>query len=107
MSLLEISVQPKSFAGWKNILKFKSGIYHFIIFRDVAEIIKKHIPDTYAVVETMESAEFGSLPVKKAKGEGGQSDLATRIGNNYYNDYLRYTKLQIFFEYEVWGDKKV
>jgi len=57
--------------------------------RDVAEIIKKHIPDTYAVVETMESVEFGSLPVKKAKGEGGQSDLATRIGNNYYNDYLR------------------
>jgi len=57
--------------------------------RDVADIIKRCIPDTYAVVETMESDEFGSLPVKKAKGEGGQSDLATRIGNNYYNDYLR------------------
>lgn len=37
----------------------------------------------------MESDEFGVLPVKKAKGEGGRCDLATRIGNNFYNDYVR------------------
>jgi hypothetical protein len=65
-----------------------------LISRDVAELIKRCIPDTYAMVETMESDQFGSLPVKKAKGEGGLSDLATRIGNNYYNDYLRYPELQ-------------
>ena len=59
------------------------------VFRDVAEIIQRAIPETFATVETVESEEFGLLPVKKAKGEGGMSDLATRLGNNYYNDYIR------------------
>ena len=48
------------------------------------------MPATFATVETVISAEFGSLPVKKLKGEGGHGDLATRLGNNYYNDYVRY-----------------
>lgn len=56
----------------------------------MADIIQRAIPETFASSETIESDEFGSLPVKKAKGEGGMSDLATRLGNNYYNDYLRY-----------------
>ena len=39
----------------------------------------------------MDSQLFGALPVKRSRGEGGLSDLATRISNNIYNDYVRYT----------------
>lgn len=52
--------------------------------------MKEKMPATFATVETVKSAQFGSLPVKKPKGEGGLGDLATRLGNNYYNDYVRY-----------------
>ena len=56
----------------------------------MAGILKTHIPDTFAVEERMESVQFGSLPLKKSKGEGGLSNLATRIGNNFYNDKVRW-----------------
>ena len=57
--------------------------------RDVAEIVKLMLPETFGYVETVESEMFGSLPVKRSKGEGGLTDLATRLGNNFYNDYVR------------------
>jgi hypothetical protein len=56
----------------------------------VADLLKKALPLTFSCFETVESKEFGSLPMKKPKGEGGLGDLATRIGNNFYNDYIRY-----------------
>ena len=56
----------------------------------IAEIIKKHLPWTFACVETVDSQLLGALPVKRSRGEGGLSDLATRISNNFYNDYVRY-----------------
>ena len=57
--------------------------------RDVANLVRRYIPDTYACDEVLHSDEYGQLPVPKAKGEGGWSDLATRIGDNFYNQYLR------------------
>ena len=47
------------------------------------------LPETFGYVETVESEEFGTLPVKRSKGEEGLTDLATGIGNNFYNDYVR------------------
>ena len=57
--------------------------------RDVAAILKHKLPETYGRVETVESVSFGSLPVKKNKGEGGLCSLPTRISNQSYNDYIR------------------
>ena len=87
MSSLETSDLTRLCAGSKYFVS-ELGFNH--CFRDVADIISRAIPETFATSETIESEEFGSLPVKKAKGEGGRSDLATRLGNNYYNDYVRY-----------------
>jgi hypothetical protein len=84
MSSLETSDLTRLCAGSKYFVS-ELGFNH--CFRDVADIISRAIPETFATSETIESEEFGSLPVKKAKGEGGRSDLATRLGNNYYNDY--------------------
>ena len=56
----------------------------------MADLLKKYIPDTYACEDVLHKDEYGPLPVSKAKGEGGRSDLATRIGDNFYNQYLRY-----------------
>ena len=85
--------------GLSVLIKISAGIAYFfnpikncvvISNRDVSNIMKEKMPATFATVETVKSAEFGSLPVKKLKGEGGLGDLATRLGNNYYNDYVRY-----------------
>ena len=59
------------------------------LIRAVAGLLVKHIPSTYACNEFMETEQFGQLPMAKAKGEGGRSDLATRIGDNFYNQYVR------------------
>ena len=58
-------------------------------FRDVAALMKKHIPDTYGCEDVLQTDEFGPLPMEKSKGEGGRSDLATNIGDNFYNQYVR------------------
>ena len=51
-------------------------------------MFKQFIPETFAFTE-MVMTEFGPLPVKKTKGEGGVEGLATRISNNFYNRYVR------------------
>ena len=56
----------------------------------MAEILKRKIPGTFKIVNTVETAEFGLLPVKRRRGEGGHStDLATRIGDNFFNKFIR------------------
>jgi hypothetical protein len=52
-------------------------------------MFKQFIPETFAYTEMVMSPEFGPLPVKKSKGEGGVEGLATRISNNFYNRYVR------------------
>ena len=64
---------------------------------DVAGLLKRYIPETYASEDVLHTDEYGPLPVAKDKGEGGRSDLATRIGDNFYNQYLRYLFFTHFF----------
>ena len=47
------------------------------------------MPDTYTCETVLCTEEFGELPIAKEKGEGGFSSLSERIGNNYYNTYIR------------------
>ena len=56
--------------------------------RLVAQLLKKRIPDTFAVTETVKSP-FGDLPVTKEKGEGGSAPLEKRIAGNFYNKFIR------------------
>ena len=56
--------------------------------RDVAEIVKRHIPETFCYEEKVVT-EFGVLPQKKSKGEGGRSTLAQRISETFYNTHIR------------------
>jgi hypothetical protein len=58
------------------------------IIRRVEAIMKREIPDTYGVCEIVES-EFGDMPTLRKKGEGGNSSLAKRIADNFYNKYVR------------------
>ena len=58
------------------------------LFRDIAEIFKRHMPETYAYMDTV-MTDYGPMPVKRAKGEGGLETLAARIANNFYNRYVR------------------
>ena len=51
--------------------------------------MKKKIPDTFAVLETVRSQQFGDLPVQKRKGEGGAATLEKRISSNFYNKFQR------------------
>ena len=49
----------------------------------------KEVPDTYAVIEKVET-EYGDFPVGRRKGEGGtSSSLAKRIADNFYNKLIR------------------
>ena len=59
------------------------------VFREVERLLKKHMPDTYACDTVLCTEEFGELPIAKEKGEGSFSSLSERIGNNYYNTYIR------------------
>ena len=54
--------------------------------RDVAEILKIVLPETFSFVETVDCEEFGPLPIKRSKGEGGLTDLATRIAVQPINE---------------------
>ena len=68
----------------------------FPCFRALAEVLKRKIPETYQVFLTVETAEYGLLPVKRKRGEGSNStDLATRIGDNFFNKFLSL----VFFNY--------
>ena len=55
-------------------------------------MLKKEIPDTYSVREVVVSG-LGDMPIEKRKGEGGNSCLAKRIGDNFQNKFLRLIKL--------------
>ena len=56
-------------------------------------MLKKKIPDTFAVFATVDTDEFGLLPIKRRRGEGGAGDLSTRIGDNFYNKFGRLVSL--------------
>ena len=53
-------------------------------------MLKKKIPETYKLISTVETKDYGLLPVKRRRGEGGNStDLAARIGDNFFNKFVR------------------
>ena len=54
----------------------------------LSEILKEKFPQTFRVGEVVQSS-FGPLKLKKSKGEGGYSDLAKRIGDNFYNQHTK------------------
>ena len=60
-----------------------------VFFRDIAGLLKKHIPETYAYGNILQCDEYGELPVVKAHGEGGRTPLETRIGDCFYNQFVR------------------
>ena len=69
----------------------------FPCFRALAEVLKRKIPETYQVFLTVETAEYGLLPVKRKRGKGSNStDLATRIGDNFFNKFFRLVFSMIF-----------
>ena len=59
-------------------------------FRRVAGIMKRELPETFAVVEKVETG-LGDLPVAKKRGEGGSTDLVRRLADCFYNKFNRYT----------------
>lgn len=68
-------------------------------YRGVEDVIKRAIPETYAVVEKI-LTEFGEMPTLKRKGEGGSSSLAKRIADNFHNKFLRFV---IFLSESLFG----
>ena len=54
----------------------------------MAELFKKFLPETFAFSDSI-MTDFGPVPVKKHKGEGGMESLGARIANNFYNRYVR------------------
>ena len=60
------------------------------VHRRLAQLLRSKIPDTYAVVESIRTEEYGDLPTHKEKGEGGTSNLEKRIAVNFYNKFLRF-----------------
>jgi hypothetical protein len=54
----------------------------------LSDILKDKFPQTYRVKMTVQTS-FGSLEMKKSKGEGGHSDLSKRIGDNFYNKFTK------------------
>ena len=54
----------------------------------MSEILKGKFPETFKVHKTVKTT-FGALNIKKAWGEGGNSDLAKRIGDNFYNKFCK------------------
>ena len=57
----------------------------------LAEILKCKFPSTYRVLNTVQTA-FGTLELKRSRGEGGNSELSKRIGNCFYNQFVRPNK---------------
>jgi hypothetical protein len=47
------------------------------------------LPETFAYEEKIVTEEFGVLPMKKGKGEGGVKNLASRISEAFYNNHMR------------------
>ena len=50
--------------------------------------MKREIPETYSLVETVRT-DFGVMPVPVRKGEGGTSALSRRLADNFYNKFMR------------------
>ena len=60
-------------------------------------MLKKKIPDTFGVICTVETADYGLLPVKRRRGEGSSTtDLSTRIGDNFFNKFIRFVNFCSF-----------
>ena len=60
-------------------------------------IVKREIPDTFGMVEVIETP-FGVMPGVRRKGEGGASIFAKRLADNFYNKHLRYSKSPVSAE---------
>ena len=51
------------------------------------------------MISTVETRDYGLLPVKRRRGEGGiTTDLATRIGDNFFNKFLRFGIRSFFLQ---------
>ena len=59
--------------------------------QSLGEILKEKFPQTFRVEKAVKTS-FGTLKIKKSKGEGGSSALAKRIGDNFYSKYTSKTK---------------
>ena len=68
----------------------------FYLHRQIAVLIKREIPETFAVQEVIESS-LGDMPVEKKKGDGGHSTLERRIGDSFQNKFLRLVKADYGF----------
>ena len=73
------------------IINKRVSMFELLYFRDIADIFKRHMPETYAYTDTV-ITDYGPMPVRRGKGEGGLESLAARIANNFYNRYVRLVK---------------
>ena len=56
--------------------------------QSLGELLKSKFPQTFKVQKVVKTS-FGTLKVKRSKGEGGVSDLAKRIGDAFYDRFSR------------------
>ena len=54
----------------------------------LGQLLKDKFPETYRVRTTVKTA-YGLLPLKCGKGEGGYGDISKRIGDAFYDRYIR------------------
>ena len=60
-------------------------------------IVKREIPDTFGMVEVIETP-IGVKPGVRKKGEGGASSFVKRLADNFHNKHLRYSKSPVSAE---------
>ena len=58
------------------------------VCQKLGEILKDKFPQTFRIEKAVQTS-FGALKMKKSKGEGGNSELAKRIGDNFYNKHTK------------------
>ena len=56
------------------------------ICQSLSEVLKDKYPQTFRVEKAVKTS-FGTLKIKKGKGEGGNSALAKRLGDNFYSKF--------------------
>ena len=64
-------------------------IFTFNIYRRIEVIMKREIPDTFGVVEIVETS-LGYMPEEKRKGEGSNITLAKRLPDKFQNKFVRF-----------------
>ena len=58
------------------------------VCQKLGEILKDKFPQTFRIDRAVQTS-FGALKMKKSKGEGGNSELSKRIGDNFYNKHTK------------------